>query len=138
MQKCLSKARKPSLNSLNSLNSFSSIQRRASLSLNSLNSFSPHPKPRKHSLNSLNSFSSIRRCAPTLYLGVQGLPNLPLSNGVHSNRCFDQCDCTYTADLYLFICVMLVLADKFYIPLVLRLLHILNRNILLAIDIYRE
>ena len=57
---------------------------------------------------------------------------------MHSNRCFNQCDCTYTADLYLFICVMLVLADKLYIPLVLRLLHILNRNILLAIDIYRE
>ena len=57
---------------------------------------------------------------------------------MHTYRGLDKGDGADAANLYLLVGVVLVLAYKADVALMLRLLHILNGDILLAVDIYRE
>ena len=61
-----------------------------------------------------------------------------LTYRVHSYRSLDECYRADAANLNILICVVLILAHQTHVALKLRLLNILNRDVLLAIHIYRE
>ena len=61
-----------------------------------------------------------------------------LPDGMHTNGCLNQGDGTYTANLNLFVGVVLVLAHELNEAGVLGFLNIFNGDILFAVDVDRE